>query len=148
MAWSDEVIPVIRLLINDYNSPVTYTDNRLIDTALVSAQLLLTEISFDNSYTISLSSCSISPDPSSDDSFINLVSMKAACIILGGEAKTEALNSVRITDGPTTIDLANRSKDVFQMYQSMIEIFESAKLRYMAGNSIGGQAIMTPYTVE
>lgn len=148
MAWSDEVIPVIRLLINDYNSPVTYTDNRLIDTALVSAQLLLTEISFDNTYTITLSSCSISPDPSADDSFINLVSMKAACIILGGEAKTEASNSIRIIDGPTTIDLANRSRDVFQMYKSMLEIFENAKLRYMAGNSIGGQAIITPYTVE
>ena len=148
MVWTDEVVPIIRVLINDYDSPVTYSDNRLIDTAIIAAQLLLLEISFSNTYTITISTCTISPDPILDDSFINMVSMKSACLILSGEAKTEASNSVKIIDGPSTIDLSGRSASIQMAAKKMQEMFDSAKLSYLAGNSVGAEAIVSPYTYE
>ena len=151
MSWQNELVRIVRFLVNDLNAE-SYTDERLEETILVAAQLISCSMDFANTYTIDVDSLVLSPDPTStnpkDDWFINVVVMKAACIILGSESKTLAAQSYRITDGPATIDIQGAYKATKEMYDSCSLKLEKMILDYRCGNSIAGQAVLTPYTHE
>ena len=46
MAWQDEIIEIVRVLIGDMSDCPTYSDERLERTILVCAQQLINEFSF------------------------------------------------------------------------------------------------------
>ena len=101
MTWQNEMRIIIRHLINDLDSSsYTFTDDRVEETVLVASQLVLHEIDFEQTYTIDVDGSSLSPDPttsgSKDNSFINLVSIKTAGILVGSELKTHALNAISL----------------------------------------------------
>lgn len=146
MSWQDELIPVLRVYIDDLASPYTYTDGRLEQVALASAYVLLNEADLNMSYTISMSSESISPDPASDTAFINLMAMKSACFILKGELKLAQKYGISITDGPSSVSGGKRLDAVQKAYDDMTKRFDMFKLRYLANKT--GEAVMTPFTNE
>jgi hypothetical protein len=151
MSWTNEMVRIVRFLVNDLDA-ASYTDDRLEETILVAAQLLYCTMDFDNTYTIDVDSLSLTPDPTlidpKDNWFINLVCVKTSCIILGSETKTLAAQSYRITDGPATIDIQGAYKSTKEMYDSCSLKLEKMIVDYRCGNSIAGQAVLTPYTVE
>ena len=64
MAWQNEMVRIVRHLINDLDSSnYTFTDDRMEESILVSAQLLLKEVDFDNTYTIDTDALDMSPAP-------------------------------------------------------------------------------------
>ena len=110
MPWQNEMTLIVRHLVNDLDSSsYIFTDSRLEEAVLVSAQLASLEIDFENTYTIDVDSVSLSPDPTDssnkDDSFINLVSLKTSQMLLGSELKTHSLNAISLRDGPSALDL-------------------------------------------
>jgi len=150
MTWQTEMVTILRYLIDDINS-VIYNDTRLETTITVSAQLIQVEVDFDKTYTIDVEVPSITPDPTAttqDNGFINLVVLKAACIILSGEAKAKALEAIKIVDGPTTIDTSQRHKALEERAQKMCAEYAQARIQYMAGNSRAGQSVITPFIWE
>ncbi len=97
MAWQNEMTLIVRHLVNDLDSSsYTFQDDRVEESVLVSAQLAALEIDFESTYTIDVDSLTLTPDPTTssnkDDSFINLVSLKTAQMLLGSELKTHSLN--------------------------------------------------------
>jgi hypothetical protein len=153
MPWQNEMVKVLRYLINDldFNEPPTYDDTRLEETILVSAQLTQADIDFANVYQIDVEAAFIYPDPTTparDDGFINLVSVQAALLILSGELKDAALTSVKIEDGPSTIDFTDVVRNKKFLYNEMKDRLSKAKMQYRAGNSVAGQAILSPYTYD
>ena len=99
MSWQNEMALIVRHLVNDLDSSdYTFTNDRLEEAILVSAQLASLEIDFENTYTIEVDGSSLSPDPTSssnkDASFINIVSLKTACLLLSSEGKTNALSAM------------------------------------------------------
>jgi len=153
MAWETEMVTILRHLIDDYvadsdESVATYKHTRLEETILVSAQLAQTEgVNFTNTYTVDADACTLSPDPTTgtkDNAFINLVCLKAACLILSSEYKTSASQSVKIVDGPSTIDLTGQSGSLQKIAQSMCERYEDAKVEFNMSGLLG-QAVLTPY---
>ena len=108
MAWQSEMVRIVRHLINDLDSTnYSFTDDRLEELILVASQLVLTTLDFTNEYTVDVDALTLNPDPTTgtkDDSFINLVSLKAACVVLGSEVRSNALNSISLRDGPSAID--------------------------------------------
>jgi hypothetical protein len=150
MAWQNEMVVILRHLVDDIASAI-YDNDRLEETIIVAAQLVITEVSFNNTYTIDVDALVLSPDPTEntkDNGFINLVVLKAACIILSGEAKAKALESIRITDGPTTIDTSARHKALELRAKEVCQTYEKAKVQYATGEGSGGVAILTPFTYE
>lgn len=150
MAWYDEMVPLLRVLINDYQSSTTYVQTDLEQLLVVAAYQVNHEVDFDTDYTITISDSTISPDPTTGDddvAFINLVTLKAAEIILQGEYKEAASNAIKITDGPSSVSV-DTSKEKKDMYEKMRSNYYNAKVDFTAGNARAGQAIMTPYTVE
>ncbi len=148
MAWQEEITPMVRHLIDDFSNPFTYTDDRLHDIIITAAHIMNMELNFINTYTITISTCTISPDPSSDGSFLSLAALKAACIILSSESKTKAGESIKVIDGPATIDTGDRAKSAAEAATNACEMYTTARMNYMSGQSVAGQAIMTPRTVE
>lgn len=156
MSWRGEMVTIVRHLINDLDpSSYTYTDSRLETTILVSAQIVLTEIDFENQYIVDVERCYLTPDPTDpatglstankDDGFINLVSLKTACFILGSEMKTQALNAVRVSDGPSSIDYTAVAANIKFLYEHACNQYQEYKFNYAAGNNAVGKAIISPY---
>jgi len=149
MVWQTEMVRIVRHLISDIDA-VSYADDRLEETVLVSAQLILNYVDFDNTFTVDVDGLSLAPDPTElgtkDNSFINIVCMKAACVILSSELRTHGLNSVSISDGPSRIDMTGIVKNLQVVQQDMCAKSEDAIMQHKAGNSIAGQAILGPYS--
>lgn len=150
MTWQNEMTPILRFLINDLDpTSYTYTDERLQNCILISSQLIQKEIDFEKTYDIDIANSGLMPDPSAspeDNVFINLVCLKAATIIFGGELKLASKSSLKVVDGPSQIDTTSRFFNMSQLYKTSIDNYNRAKVDYFAGNSIAGRSILTPYT--
>lgn len=147
--WEQEVIPMIRALISDNISPYVYDENQLREISIAAARVVLNEMSFSTTYTVSMSTLTISPDPKplNDDSFMNFIALKSACIVIGGEARLASKNSVKWTDGPSSLDTQSAAKELSTLSRKMCDDYEKAKMDWALGpNGAGGQAIFTPYT--
>ena len=116
---------------------------------LVSAQLASLEIDFDNTYTIDVDSVSLTPDPTSsggkDDSFINLVCLKTARLLIGSELKTHSLNAISLRDGPSALDLRGIVSGLKILFDDITKRYEEAVTQYKL-NGVVGQAILGPYS--
>ena len=151
MSWQGQISTMVRHLISDVDpSNYKYSARRLETTILVAAQLLTTETDLAYSYDINVEQCDLNPDPtdsaSKDDDFIALVSLKTACIILGGEVKAESGNAISIKDGPSAIDLRGVTGTLSILYKDLCQKFDQLLLDYKAGNSLSGHAILGPYS--
>ncbi len=146
MAWQDNTNLMVRHIINDTDPDnYKYSDNRINSTIAVAAQLIVLEIEFDQQYSVDIASQTVSPDPSSDDAFINLVVLRAAVIIIGGEIKTESSNAISIKDGPSAIDLRGVSSTLLALYKDLSDRYDSVAHGYGYNTSIG-KAILGPYS--
>ena len=149
MPWQNEMKVIVRHLVNDLDSSdYTFTDSRLEEAVLVSAQLASLEIDFDNTYAIDVDSVSLSPDPTSgnkDDSFINLACLKTAQMLLGSELKTHSLNAISLKDGPSALDLRGIVSGLKILFDDINKKYEEATTQYKL-NGVVGQAILGPYS--
>jgi hypothetical protein len=111
MAWQDELVTVLRFLINDLAAIPQYDDDRLEQGLVIAARLVLTEAGFTPVYTADVVNVDIKPDPTDDaggsrnDAFTNLVATKAACIIDRGAASAAAGQAILVQDGTSRVDL-------------------------------------------
>lgn len=150
MAWEDEMLPILRCLINDI-AEAAFSDDTLTSTLVVAAYQVVQQLTFPAEYTIKVSDQIISPDPtvdgSKDDAFINLVTQKAACIIDRGSAITAATQAIAVRDGSSAIDL----RSVFAGKLELIKkgwcaVYQDTKLEYQTGNfGIAGAVVMSPF---
>ena len=157
MSWQGEITTIVKELISDTDSGnYSYSDLRLETAILVAAQLVQTEIDFENVYVIDVEQCHLSPDPTDpstglatadkDDGFINLVALKTSCNIMGSEMKTHALSAVRVSDGPSSIDYTAVAANIKFLYEYSCKKYEEYKFNYAAGNNAVGKAILSPYS--
>jgi len=150
MTWQNEMTVIVRHLVHDVNSnDYTFIDSRLEEAILVSAQLSMLEIDFENTYAIDVDSLTLTPDPTSssdkDDSFINLVSLKTAQMLIGSELKTHSLNAISLRDGPSALDLRGIITGLKILFDDINKKYEEAVMQFKM-NGVVGQAILGPYS--
>jgi hypothetical protein len=151
MAWETDITTIVRYLISDVDSgSFKYADSRLQTTILVAATFVNNAVNFNNEYTISLGSSTLSPDPTDtatkEDSFVTLTALKTACILIGGEIRLESGNAISIKDGPSAIDLRGVSVTLAALHKDLCAKYDAAVLDYAAGRSIVGHAVLTPFS--
>tara|TARA_R110000868_G_scaffold380675_1_gene646687 strand:+ start:2175 stop:2693 length:519 start_codon:yes stop_codon:yes gene_type:complete len=150
MSWQGQISTMVRHIINDVDSAsYKYSIQRMETTILVAAQLVSQDLDFINDYVVNVESCSLSPDPTDspkDNAFINLTSLKTACVIIGSEVRSEASNAISIKDGPSAIDLRGVSSTLNILYKDLCSKYEQLTYDYVAGGSLAGQAILGPYS--
>jgi len=152
MAWQDDMVLMLRILINDMDQDdEQFTDMRLEQLLSVGAQLVYQELDFDTTYTIGISPASISPDPSvtatKDDAFMNMTTLKAACLADLSEFRTRAaLAGLRARAGPATLSTIGH----LDGYKELLDngpcaAYDELKNQWMFGNGNICQAILSPF---
>lgn len=147
LLWQSSAILILRGLINDFSTTPTYTDNRLLDILLIAALQVKKEYIFDTSYTINITKGTISPDPSSDETFLYLVPLKAACIIDRGNLRIAAMTAgLEAKCGPAVMKTMNRM-DGFKtlMEVGYCKAYEEAKFQLQLGNTRHLKGILSPF---
>lgn len=146
--WQNTSIQILRVLINDTDyDNYTYSDPRLLNIILVGAYNTAAEIEFDNDYTVNIGAKTITPDPSADKDFINLLTLKSACILLSGEIKKESCNAVSVKDGVSAIDYRGVVAALQALQNYTCGKYDELAFEYESGaRSSDGQAILSPYS--
>ena len=147
MNWNTTLVLMLRNIIDDMGDEPKYSDSRLEKALLVSAQMLLMGDQFGHDYKVDLSAHTISPDPveKEDRVFTNLVALKAACMIIGGEMKISARTAVMVKDGPSTIDTRGVANTLSELQQSICGELQEALRQFRVNGSSGG-AVLGPHS--
>ena len=153
MAWDITMTTMLRVFINDTESPQTYTDDRLKQVLIVAAQYVNMELNFDNTYTITIGATAdasnISPDPVSlsDDSFTNFTVLKAACIADFSTFRTKALQAgVKAKCGPAVLDTIKHLDGFKELLNNgPCKAYEIAKKNWVFGNGELIKAVLSPF---
>ena len=148
-SWKTEMTSLLRYVINDADETTReFTDERLCSLLVTSAHLTLGVVDFPKDYSVDVSNSGISPDPtagSRDSSFINLVILKAACLLATGEYRSSSNQGVVIRDGPSSVDARGMVAAKKEMMVSTCEKYKKAEFEYRLGNSNAGEAIIGPH---
>lgn len=144
--WESECVEIVRVLINDIGTVEKYEDCRIERILIVAASQLIQEVNFDTTYTVSISGATITPDPveNLDTAFINLLCLKTAVLITNGELRIYALSGMKVTDGPSTIDVSSAFMGVKNLYDELLNRYEKERMMHQMGQN--GQAVSTPTT--
>ena len=140
--WKAVAIFTIRSLIGDLDNE-RYTNDRLIQSFQVCANLVMFDVDFPDDYVINLIDKTILPEPSND--FISLVCLKTACVLLTSEGRDIGCK-VSMKDGPSTIniDKSELAKTLKDTTKNACEKYEQAMFTYRAEGSLG-VAILGPH---
>tara|TARA_R110000824_G_scaffold9415_10_gene42192 strand:- start:5769 stop:6266 length:498 start_codon:yes stop_codon:yes gene_type:complete len=150
MAWQDDMVTMLRTIVDDSGSNPMYSDSRLEEVIVVAANLMKKDVDFSSDYTISIGEVSIAPDPTTgnDYAFVNLVTLKAACLLANSEYKTEANNAISIRDGSASIDKRGVAAAKKDWRDSICGDYARAEKEYKLGNSNAGASIIGPYNLH
>lgn len=88
----------------------------------------------------------VTPSPDEDYDFIFLVGLKCLVIIANGEFKDAALNNISISDGPASVNLTGRTKELAAFHKKMEEEYARAKVDYGLNKVAYRTAVLTPTT--
>lgn len=148
--WLDNARVILRSIINDNSSELEFSDDRLDQILLSAAYQVCAEVDFSTSYVVDISCETVTPDPSSDKNFINLTTIKAACIIDRGKLRTAAaLSGLRSKCGPVEFQtLQHMDGFTILLQHGWCAVYEQARLQYGFGNATFCQAILSPFTNE
>lgn len=142
--WNTELVLILRNLVGDVCS-TDYSDARLEEVILVSAQMILSEFSFQSTYTVDVAAASLSPDPTDtpkDNIFIGLVTLKAACILARGALRDAAAREgIKVTDKMGSIEVKGRAVAAKEYMKTYCDAYQRAKLEYALNNINGMRAI-------
>lgn len=139
MSFETDVLTMLRHLTDDVECTYTYSDDRLLTLIFVAASYV--NMDMGASYTISLANQTISPTP--DSTFINLVSMKAACLLLKSIATSYAKQDFKFQDGPASVDLKGISDKIKESANSYCEQYSRSLQRILISGT-SGYAVSTP----
>lgn len=147
-SWQNGLISALRILVDDENG-VSYTDSKLEDVIALAASMVKSEVPLSTSYSINLTPPSISPDPivNNDKNFVNLVTLKAACLL---DKSTLGYNSLlfglRANCGSSSLATLNKIGGLGSIIDSGYCLsYENAKRQYMSGNTSNKKSTLSPF---
>lgn len=155
MAWTDDAIQILRVLVSDLDS-TRYTDAALLANLAVAAYQVKREVDLDTEYTVSVTAKTITPDPSTDESFMNLLTLKASCIMDNGGAVVAANRAISVRDGTSAVSLEGIFKGKLALLKDgYCALYKDAKADYTreqlgvsrTGATTAGEVVMTPFRV-
>lgn len=136
----DSILIILRSLLMNSS---TYSDESLNKLIIVAAMIVQNEMVFETTYTVDIVNTTITPDPE-DNTFILFTAYKAAILLLQAETRTYSSQSVKILDGPSSIDLSGMSKDMKSVLDSIIAQYDKMRRDFTIGKF--GYSVTTPTT--
>jgi len=104
--WQTDLTLMLRILIDDLNTPQKNTDAYLYQVLILAGILANNEIDFSLDYIFDISNVTISPDPitNNDNIFQALIPLKAACILNQGNFQKAIGQGIKVRDGDSSVD--------------------------------------------
>lgn len=145
--YLDNILALVRVLIYDLEDEPTYSDERLQQVIMVAAYYVSSEVNWANDYIVDVSGEEISPDPTDDSDFINMVALKAACLMDQGLYRTKAmLAGVRAKCGPAELETNNLLKGFMDLLSAgPCKAYEEFKFQYSFGRTDHLKAVLSPF---
>ena len=153
MAWSDELIPMVRAMVDDLSTPYRYDDTQVTQLVVLAARLVSMEATFPVAFVANVGSLTITPDPTADprdENFINLTAGKAACILSQGAAAKAAGRALRVKDLAVDVDTRAEAEAWAELLKSgWCAVYKQMLIDYKTGRRgmVVGAAIMGPLRV-
>ncbi len=154
MAWQEDMREVLRVLIDDMVTPYRNTDANLERVLAVACMQVLQELSFSQVFTVNIAQGTISPDPtlaaSKEESLVNLVCLKAACILDRAAASKTSSKAFLIKDGNSTYDNRSISQDKIKLLDKnwcaeYAKAKEEHERLYSTTGAVTGKMVLTPF---
>lgn len=145
MSWQDESVEVLRILINDFTAPTTYSDEDLEQLLLVSARYVIQELNLTTTYTIDFSAGTITPEP--DLILINFMVLKAACLTNTWTFNSKAImEGITAKCGPAVMTVKSDANLILGLLQQgPCKTYEELKMQYNFGNPDIIKGILSPF---
>lgn len=153
--WQNELVIIVRHIIDDLDSSnYEFSDDRIEEAILVSAQMIKSQVDFQHNYKIEVDNRLLTPDPTTtpvgdedkDYDFINLCCLKTGLFFLNSLIKTYSIKSIIIKDGMSMLDMRNVVTGLKVLYDDLNKKYDHAILQYQTFRSTGGKAILSPYS--
>ncbi|NDB58017.1 hypothetical protein EB001_06185 [bacterium] len=149
MSWQNHLTTVVRVLINDLDSPYQYSDERMQQVITVAAKYVQFDVNLDHLYNVDVVNNNISPDPTDDNDeiFLSLVGLKAACIFDQGTFRTKAaLEGIRTALGPANLSFGG----TLTGWQAIIDhgacgLYEELTSHWDVRNASAWAAVLSPF---
>lgn len=151
MAWETDCIELLRVLIDDMTTSPTYDNVKLKRLLVVAAYQINNEATFSQDFTVDIAAQTISPDPTDsdtlDENFVNLMCLKAACIMDRGAARKAAGKGIAGKDmNAVQFDLRGVSQYTIELLsKGYCAAYSEALTDYLYGNNSIGRAVMGPF---
>lgn len=153
MYWEIEIPIIVRNLINDLQDPVTYTDERIQQLAVVASQYVLNDLNLSVTYVVDIINQTITPDPSDPESrdtdFIGFIALKSACILDQSTFRTKAaLEGIKTALGSANLSISGNLagyKMILDQDQGPCKLYEQLTLDYNIGNATAVSAVLSPF---
>lgn len=155
MAWQNEMIIIVRHIIDDLDSTAyQFSDDRIEEAILVAAQLIHNEMEFTIDYNIEVDGRSLVPDPTltsvppsnKDDDFIALCCLRTAILFTSSQLKTYSLKAIAIRDGASSLDMRGVIVGLKALHDDIVKKYEDVKLDYQTSKLGLGKAVLSPYS--
>lgn len=149
--WQIEIPIIVRNLIGDFSETPQYSDERINQIAIVSAQYVLREVILNRNYNIDIINDSINPDPSNPESrdpdFVSFIGLKTACFIDQSSLRTRtSMAGIRTSLASAVLDIDPNIDGYKELLANgPCSIYDKSKLEYNIGNSSILQAILSPF---
>lgn len=149
MSWSEHLISIVRVLINDLDTPYDYSDERMLQVITVAAKYVQFDVNLDYIYTIDIINPNIDPDPTSnnDEIFLSLVGLKAACIFDQGTFRTKAaLEGISTALGSASLTIGGSTSG----WQAIIDhgacaLYDELTAHWDVRNASAVKAVLSPF---
>lgn len=148
MAWETDYVLMLRVLINDLNTPQKNTDSYLQQVLVCAGIYVQNDIDLTYDYVFDVGASTISPDPLTSQDYIlqALLPLKAACILNQGSFQTAIGQGIRVRDGDSMIDTSVS----FRGYRDILELgpcasYDKLKFQIQAASVEAAGFVLSPY---
>lgn len=153
ITWRQDGLELLRVMLDDLEETPIYSDSKLSRILVVAAYQLVSEVTFTTEYTVDISQQLITPDPTdsdnetNDETFVNLMCLKAACIISRGAAIKAAGKAVSGSDmNAVKFDLTGVADSTLKLLdKGWCAVYKEALDNYEYGDGFIGRAVMGPF---
>ena len=152
--WDTTLVTMVRVMINDLETVPVYSDARLEQLIVVAATYVLREIHLPITYTITIDTPGISPDPTEattlDDDFSAFIVLKAACLADNATYRTKvAMEGIKAKLGPAELEVRGGTDAFFKLFAAgPCKAYEDLKTQYLFGGTgllRSVHAILSPF---
>lgn len=151
MYWEIEIPIIVRSLINDLGPEHTYTDERILQLAVVAANYVTKEANLSKEYNVDIVNVDIIPDPSDnstrDTDFISFIALKSACLLDQSTFRTKAaLEGIKTALGPASLSVGgNLSGYKTILDQGPCKLYDQLLMDHNIGNATAVRAVLSPF---